>query len=173
MLNLDDMKHLFNKPGIQPNFFQTLNFLLYNGVFPCGSAGKVSACNAGDLGLIPGLERLPTPVFWPGEFHRLYSPWGTKSQTQLSDFHYSWLTMFWKFQVNTEGTQPHIYMYPFSPQIPLPSRLPYNTEQSSLCYRLGPCWLGIQSRFLLITNLTITWQKRSSSFFFNMNSWGN
>ena len=21
-------------------------------------------------------ERLPTPVFWPGEFHRLYSPWG-------------------------------------------------------------------------------------------------
>ena len=21
-------------------------------------------------------ERLPTPVFWPGEFHGLYSPWG-------------------------------------------------------------------------------------------------
>ena len=21
---------------------------------------------------------LPTPVFWPGEFHRLYSPWGCK-----------------------------------------------------------------------------------------------
>ena len=35
--------------------------------------------------MIPGLgkipwrrERLPTPVFWPGEFHRLYSPWGRK-----------------------------------------------------------------------------------------------
>ena len=25
--------------------------------FSCGSAGKESACNAGDLGLIPGLER--------------------------------------------------------------------------------------------------------------------
>ena len=25
--------------------------------FPCGSAGKESACNAGDLGLIPGLGR--------------------------------------------------------------------------------------------------------------------
>ena len=44
--------------------------------FPCGSAGKQSPCNVGDLGLIPGLgrfrwrgERLPTPVFWPGEFH--------------------------------------------------------------------------------------------------------
>ena len=23
-------------------------------------------------------EMLPTPVFWPGEFHRLYSPWGLK-----------------------------------------------------------------------------------------------
>jgi len=23
-------------------------------------------------------ERLPTPVFWPGEFHGLYSPWGLK-----------------------------------------------------------------------------------------------
>ena len=53
--------------------------------FPGGSASKESACNAGDLGLIPGLgrfpwrrERLPTPVFWPGEFHLLYSPWGHK-----------------------------------------------------------------------------------------------
>ena len=23
-------------------------------------------------------ERLPTPVFWLGEFHELYSPWGSK-----------------------------------------------------------------------------------------------
>ena len=23
-------------------------------------------------------ERVPTPVFWPGEFHGLYSPWGGK-----------------------------------------------------------------------------------------------
>ena len=23
-------------------------------------------------------ERLPTPVFWPGESHGLYSPWGSK-----------------------------------------------------------------------------------------------
>ena len=47
--------------------------------FPCDSAGKKSACNAEDLGLIPGLERFPwrweqlhTPVFWPGEVHGLY-----------------------------------------------------------------------------------------------------
>ena len=28
-------------------------------IFPCGSAGKESACNVGDLSLIPGLERYP------------------------------------------------------------------------------------------------------------------
>ena len=101
-------------------------------MYPCfslllsrSSAGKESACNAGDpgsipgsgrspgegigylrqyskaslvaqlvknplamlgeLGSIPGLrrfpwrrERLPTPVFWSGEFQGLYSPWGHK-----------------------------------------------------------------------------------------------
>ena len=43
--------------------------------FPCGLAGKQSACNVGDLGSIPGLGRSPGEgsVFWPGEFHGLYS----------------------------------------------------------------------------------------------------
>ena len=42
--------------------------------FPGGSDSKESACNAGDLGSIPGLRRTPrrrawqpTPVFLPGE----------------------------------------------------------------------------------------------------------
>ena len=53
-----------------------------------GPDGKESACNAGDLGLIPGLgkwrrEWLPTPVFLAGEFRGQrsladYSPWGLK-----------------------------------------------------------------------------------------------
>jgi len=31
------------------------------------------------VGKIPWrMERLPTPVFWPGEFHGFYSPWGRK-----------------------------------------------------------------------------------------------
>ena len=51
--------------------------------FPDSSVGKESTCNVGDLGSIPGLgpwsrERLLIPVFWPGEFHGLYSPWGLK-----------------------------------------------------------------------------------------------
>ena len=54
--------------------------------FSCGSAGKESACNAGDWGSIPGLGispregngYLPIPVFWPGEFYGLYSSWDHK-----------------------------------------------------------------------------------------------
>ena len=54
--------------------------------FPGGSVGKESTCNAGDLVSIPGLGRSPgegkdyppTPVLWPGKFHGLYSPWGSK-----------------------------------------------------------------------------------------------
>ena len=47
--------------------------------FPGGLAGKDAACNAGDLGSMPGLGRSlekedPTSIFWPGEFHGLYSP---------------------------------------------------------------------------------------------------
>ena len=62
---------------------------------PCSSGGKVSACNAGDLGSIPGSRRSPwrrkwqlTPVFLPGKSHGQrsttgYRPWGCKNQTQL------------------------------------------------------------------------------------------
>ena len=57
--------------------------------FPGGSAGKESACNAGDLDMIPGLGRSPeegmaTPSsILPGEFHGQrslagYSLWGRK-----------------------------------------------------------------------------------------------
>ena len=34
-------------------------FLLGPLGFPCGSAGKVAACNVGDLGSVPGLGRSP------------------------------------------------------------------------------------------------------------------
>ena len=36
------------------------------------------------------MEQLPTPAFWPGEFHGLYSPWGHKeldTTEQLSHFY--------------------------------------------------------------------------------------
>ena len=63
--------------------------------FPCGSAGKESAGNAGDLGSIPGLGISPggrhgNPLQYSGLensmdciFHGV-----TKSWTRLSDFHF-------------------------------------------------------------------------------------
>ena len=35
-------------------------------------------------------ERLPTPEFWPGEFHGLYSPWSCKEldTTERLSFHF-------------------------------------------------------------------------------------
>ena len=55
-------------------------------VFPSGSEGKESACNAGDLGLIPALGRFPwrrewqpTPAFLPGEFYGQEKPTGLQS----------------------------------------------------------------------------------------------
>ena len=62
-----------------------------------GSNGKESACNARDLGSIPGLGRSPGGVHGnplqyfclenPHGQRRLagYSPWVTRSQTRLSD----------------------------------------------------------------------------------------
>ena len=61
--------------------------------FPCGAAGKESACNVGDLGLIPGLGRSPGerkgyPLQYSGLENSMdYTVHGvTKSQTRLSDF---------------------------------------------------------------------------------------
>ena len=54
---------------------------------PDSSVGKESACNEGDLGLIPGLGRSSgegtTPVLLPGKSHGQrslagYNPWGHK-----------------------------------------------------------------------------------------------
>ena len=44
--------------GLMERVEQVEHLLLGTG-FPRGSAGKESACNAGDLGLIPGLGRSP------------------------------------------------------------------------------------------------------------------
>ena len=44
------------------------------------------------VGKIPwGREGLPTPVFWPREFHGLYSPWGCKESdmTEQLSLHFT------------------------------------------------------------------------------------
>ena len=61
-------------------------------VKPDGSDCKESACNAGDLGLIPGLgdpleKRKAMQYSIPGEFLDYVVHGIAKSQTQLRDFH--------------------------------------------------------------------------------------
>ena len=64
--------------------------------FPCGSAGKESVCNVGDLDSIPGLGRSPGEgKGYPHQYSGLEKSMDsivheiTKSQTQLSDFHFT------------------------------------------------------------------------------------
>ena len=69
------MVHLSKSPGL-----------------PCGSAGKESACNAGDLSSISGLGRCPGeeksyPLQYSGLDNSMdYTVHVAKSQTRLSDF---------------------------------------------------------------------------------------
>ena len=75
--------------------------------FPGGSEDKVSACNAGDPGSIPGLGKSPgegngdpIPVFLPGESHGQrslagYSPWGLKELDTTERLHFQ----HWKHSI--------------------------------------------------------------------------
>ena len=63
--------------------------------FPCGLTVEESACSCRRPGFNPWIgkipwrrERLPTPVFWPGELHGLYGPWGHK------EFHFH-CVLYW------------------------------------------------------------------------------
>ena len=63
--------------------------------FSCGSPGKESACNVGDLGSIPGLGRSPGEgKGYPLQYSVLENSMDSivygvaKSQTQLSDLHF-------------------------------------------------------------------------------------
>ena len=69
-------------------------------VNPCGSAGKESACNARDLGSIPGLGRsLGEEKGYPLQYSGLENSMNyidrgvAKIQTRLSDFHFTHWTI--------------------------------------------------------------------------------
>ena len=75
--------------------------------FPCGSAGKESTCNAGDLGSIPGLGKSPGEgKGYPLQYSGLENDMDsivhgvTKSRMQLSTFHFHFT-----FTFNTKRSQ--------------------------------------------------------------------
>ena len=75
--------------------FHKCKSLLHFLDFPWGSAGKESACNVRDLGLIPGLGRSPGegkgyPLQYSGMENSMdcIVHGDAKSQTELRDFHF-------------------------------------------------------------------------------------
>ena len=100
--------------------------------FPDSLAGKESACNAGPqldswVGKIPWRrEKLPTPVFWPGEFHELYSPWGRKELDMTE-----WLSCIIFFLLEDPPLHPSPLPKLSKPQVSyLVPRAPANVVQS-------------------------------------------
>ena len=78
------------------NYYQShLNTYFFTMGFPCGSGGKESACNSGDLGLIPELGRYPGEgKGYPLQYSGLENSMAyivhevAISQTWLSNFHF-------------------------------------------------------------------------------------
>ena len=108
---------LFGKPADQDSglvlcpketsYGVRIQISFYIKVFPCGSAGKESTCNVGDLGSIPGFRRSPGerkgyPLQYSGLensmdciVHRV-----AKSGTRLSEFHLYQKGELWLVVVN-------------------------------------------------------------------------
>ena len=113
--------------------------------FPCGSAGKKICLQCGRPGFNPWAgkipwrrERLSTLVFWPGEFHGLYSPWGheesdmTTEQLSLSLQLFVDVTFFSKRLENTSKPET-LSSVLFSPPIMCDSATPWTAaRQASL-----------------------------------------
>ena len=74
--------------------------------FPCSSAGKESACNVGDLGLMPGLGRSPGEgKGYPLQYSGLenYSPWGCKESDTTEQLSLAPLTVRQLLESTREG----------------------------------------------------------------------
>ena len=83
-------------------------------------------------------EMLPTPVFWPGGFHGLYSPWGCKEWDTTFTFFLSTKTMLSQL---TEESNPFQKLQSFS------------SVQSLTCVRLfATPWTAAHQASLSITN---------------------
>ena len=126
--------------------------------FPGSSAGKESTCNAGDVGLIPGLGRLwrrgwlPTSVFLPGKLHGEkslvgYSPWGCKKwdMTEQLKTHTHTHT---HTHTNLHDLTDSCHLIPFSSLLNMYSRhtdflslFLWNKENFVLLQCLCPCYV--------------------------------
>ena len=107
--------------------------------------------NAGDVGSFSGLGRsLGEGNGNPLQYLCLGKPMELGGvQSMESQKNWTWWNNKYpaNYFVIVSSEQPrdsaiHIYVS-ILPQTFLPSRLPHNTKQNSLCYTVGPCWLSI------------------------------
>ena len=133
--------------------------------FPGDSGGKQSACNAGNLGSIPGLGRSlregPSSILVPGEFQgqrslASYSPWGCRVGQDLWRWHIMIrktrvmkkrprrFFFYWRIIALQNELAIGIHIAPLSwTSFPPPSSShssisEQNDEMSSPCYRAAP-----------------------------------
>ena len=112
--------------------------------FPCGSAGRESTCNAGDLGLIPGLGRSPGegkgyPLYYSGlensmncivmGSQRVGHDWETFTHLLLYYCEYKYTG--WA----SVGSRAHSRAFPHMAGVPSVLVLPHE-------HRWGPCSVG-------------------------------
>ena len=138
-LRLASYVHPIHSNHPHPLCFRKCISLTYLG-FPDSSVGKESACNAGDLGSIPGLGKSPGEgIGYPLWYSCLENPmdrgawWAHKeymgSQRVGHDWAikhssaHSWLTVLWVSGEQRRDSTTHIHAS-ILPQTPLPSRLP-------------------------------------------------
>ena len=116
--------------------------------FPCGSAGKRIHMQCRRPRFNPWVgkiswrrERLPTLVFWPGEFHGVHGV--TKSQIQLSNFHFHPAYQIIKFMAI------ELFMYVLVSQLcptlcdPMDCSLPGSSVHGILQARILDYWNGL------------------------------
>ena len=110
--------------------------------FPCSSTGKESACNARDLGSIPGLGRSSGegkgyPLQYSGLENSVHGV-AKRAKTRLSDFQYQ----FWSAQPY-KGRPPTLPMAPLALSFPNAHPANFHTNPSLkplvwFCFPDGP-----------------------------------
>ena len=98
---LKNLSGSHHSPSQKSFSFLVSGFFVGHLGFPGGSAGKESACNAGDLGSIPGLgtspgERNSYPLQYSGLENSMdcIAHGVAKSRTRLSNFHFTSFKIF-------------------------------------------------------------------------------
>ena len=107
--------------GNRDQAFKEINWDYYSQMgFPDSSVGKESACNAGDLGSIPGSERSPGegkgyPLQYSSLENSMDSPWGRKESDTTEPFslyfHYSQKRELWTRRNTCEGHNQETQVY--------------------------------------------------------------